>query len=45
LRRRLGFKSFEEAQCALAGVEHMHMSEKRQMMVEAGDEALTTGGR
>jgi putative transposase len=34
----LGFKSFDAAQCTLAGVELMHMIKKRQMVVEAGDE-------
>ena len=36
-----GCKSFEAAQCMLAGVELMHMIKKRQMVVEAGDEGLT----
>jgi putative transposase len=40
-RPMLGFKSFEAAQCTLAGVELMHMIKKRQMVVEAGDEGLT----
>ena len=38
-RPMLGFKSFEVAQCTLAGVELMHMIKKRQM--EARDEGLT----
>ena len=38
---RLGFKSFEAAQCTLAGVELMHMIKKRQWMRGAGDEGLT----
>jgi hypothetical protein len=37
----LGFKSFDAAQCTLAGVELMHMLKKRQMVVEAGDEGRT----
>src|SRR5215472_13448597 len=40
-RPMLGFKSFDAAQCTLAGVELMHMIKKRQMVVEAGDESLT----
>jgi len=40
-RPMLGLKSFNAAQCTLAGVELMHMIKKRQMMVEAGDEGLT----
>ena len=40
-RPMLGFKSFDAAQCTLAGVELMHMIKKRQMLVEAGDEGLT----
>jgi putative transposase len=40
-RPMLGFKSFDTAQCTLAGVELMHMIKKRQMVVEAGDEGLT----
>ena len=38
----LGFKAFDAAQCTLAGVELMHMIKKRQMVVETGDEGLTT---
>jgi putative transposase len=41
-RSMLGFKAFDAAQCTLAGVELMHMIKKRQMVVEAGDEGLTT---
>jgi hypothetical protein len=37
-----GFKSFEAAQGTLVGIELMHMIKKRQMMVEKGDEGLTT---
>jgi phosphoribosyl-AMP cyclohydrolase len=37
----LGFKSFEAAQDTLVGIELMHMSKKRQMVVEAGEESLT----
>ena len=40
-RAMLGFKSFEAAQCTLAGVELMHMIKKRQFMMGAGDEGLT----
>jgi putative transposase len=40
-RPLLGFKSFDAAQCTLAGVELMHMIKKRQMVIEAGDESLT----
>src|SRR5919109_2466129 len=41
-RPMLGFKAFDAAQCTLAGVELMHMIKKRQMVVETGDEGLTT---
>jgi putative transposase len=37
----LGFKSFEAAQCTIAGVELMHMLKKTQMIVEGGEEGLT----
>src|SRR5256714_8136419 len=37
-RPMLGFKSFEAAECTLAGVELMHMLKKRQMVVAEGDE-------
>jgi putative transposase len=37
-RPMLGCKSFEAAQCTLAGVELMPMIKKRQLVVEAGDE-------
>src|SRR5919109_680231 len=37
-RPMLGFKSFEAAQCTLAGIELMHMLRKRQMRVAAGEE-------
>jgi len=40
-RPMLGFKSFDAAQCTLAGVELMHMLKKRQMVIEARDEGLT----
>lgn len=40
-RPMLGFKSFEAAQATLIGIELMHMLKKQQLMVEAGDEALT----
>ena len=38
----LRLKAFDAAQCTLAGVELMHMIKKRQLVVEAGDEGLTT---
>jgi putative transposase len=41
-RPMLGFKSFDAAQDTLVGIELMHMSKKRQMGVEAGEESLTT---
>jgi putative transposase len=41
-RPMLGFKSFEAAQDTLVGIELMHMIKKRQMIVEAEDEGLTT---
>ena len=37
----LGFKSFEAAECTLAGVELMHMIKKRQLVVAEGDEGRT----
>jgi putative transposase len=37
----LGFKSFQAAQCTIAGVELMHMLKKRQRIIEAGEENLT----
>ena len=40
-RPMLGFKAFEAAQATLSGIELMHMLQKRQLMVEAGDEGLT----
>ena len=40
-RPMLGFTSFDAAQGTLAGIELMHMIQKRQMMIEAGDEGLT----
>jgi putative transposase len=40
-RPMLGFKSFEAAQCTLAGVELMHMLKKGQRMAEEGAEGLT----
>jgi putative transposase len=36
-RPMLGLKSFDAAQCTLAGVELMHMIKKRQMVVEVGE--------
>jgi len=38
----LGFKSFEAAQCTVAGIELMHMIKKGQMVVEAVAEGLTS---
>jgi putative transposase len=38
---RLGFKSFDAAQCTLTGVELMHMLKKGQLVEEAGAEGLT----
>jgi putative transposase len=40
-RPKLGFKSFDAAQRTLAGLELMRMLQKKQMVVEAGDEGLT----
>jgi transposase-like protein len=40
-RLMLGFKSFEAAQCTLAGVELMHMLKKGQRVAEEGAEGLT----
>ena len=40
-RPMLGFKSFDAAQCALAGIELMHMLKKGQMVIEAGAQSLT----
>src|SRR5918998_1235390 len=40
-RPMLGFKSFDAAQCTIAGVELMHMLKKKQMVVEEGAEGLT----
>ncbi len=36
----LGCKAFDAAQDTLVGIALMHMSKKRQMVVEAGDEGL-----
>ena len=41
-RPMLGFKSFDAAQGTLVGIELMHMIKKIQMVLEAGDEGLTT---
>jgi putative transposase len=41
-RPMLGFKSFDAAQDTLVGIELMHMIKKRQMVVEARAEGLTT---
>jgi putative transposase len=40
-RPMLGFKSFQAAQCTIAGVELMHMLKKKQRRIEAGEENLT----
>jgi putative transposase len=40
-RPMLGFKSFEAAQCTLAGIELMHMVKKGQLVGEEGVEGLT----
>jgi putative transposase len=40
-RPMLGFKSFDAAQRTLAGIELMHRSKKRQLVVEAGEEGRT----
>jgi putative transposase len=40
-RPMLGFKSFDAAQCTLAGIELMPMLKKGQLVVEAGAEGLT----
>jgi transposase-like protein len=41
-RPMLGFKAFDTAQDTLVGIELMHMIKKRQMVVKAGEEGLTT---
>ena len=41
-RPMLGFKAFDTAQSTLVGIELMHMIKKRQMVVEEGNESLTT---
>jgi putative transposase len=40
-RPMLGFKAFGAAQDTLVGIELMHMSRKKQMVVEAGEEGRT----
>jgi putative transposase len=40
-RPMLGFKSFEAAQCTLAGMELMHMLKRGQQLAEDGAEGLT----
>jgi transposase-like protein len=42
IRPMLGFKSFAAAQDTLVWTELMHMIKKRQLVVEEGDEDLTT---
>lgn len=41
-RPMLGCKAFDTAQGTLAGIALMHMIKKKQMVVEAGHEGLTT---
>ena len=41
MRPILGFKSFDAAQDALAGIELMHMIRKRQLVVEEEKDGLT----
>jgi putative transposase len=41
-RPMLGFKAFDAAQATLVGIELMHMIKKRQLVVEEGNEGLTT---
>ena len=41
-RPMLGFKSFAAAQDTLVGIELRHMIKKRQLVIEEGDEGLTT---
>ena len=41
-RPMLGFKAFDAAQSTLVGIELMHMIKKRQLVVEEGNEGLTT---
>jgi putative transposase len=40
-RPMLGFKAFDAAQGTLIGIELMHMTRKRQMIMKAGEEGLT----
>lgn len=37
----LGFKSFEAAYDTLVGIELIHMLQKRQLVVQEGNEGLT----
>jgi hypothetical protein len=37
----LGLKAFGAAQDTLGGIELMHMSKKKQMVLEEGEEGLT----
>jgi hypothetical protein len=37
----LGFKAFDTAQATLVGIERVHMIQKRLLVVEEGDDALT----
>jgi putative transposase len=41
MRPILGFKSFDAAQDALAGIELMHVIRKRQLVVEEEKDGLT----
>jgi putative transposase len=40
-RPMLGFKSFDAAQCTLAGAELMHMLKKGQLAGDEGEKGLT----
>jgi len=41
-RPMLGFQSFDAAHDTLVGIALMHMIKKRQMVIAAGEEGLTT---
>ena len=41
----LGFKSFDAAQCILAGIELMHMLKKGPMVLKEEAKSLTPGAR
>jgi putative transposase len=40
-RPMVGFKAFDAAQATLVGIELMHMTKKRQLVIEEGNEGLT----